>query len=200
MVSGIWNMSNLITLTCPSCGGRLEVTNNTERYMCAHCGNSHIVDPGVRAESLAREVEVLKNESAIRRLDSEIEDLGKRKQELQASTFIINPEIEAALVKWLFVGVLITVAVFIMVIGSQTGQGGIALYICLSVSFLIAAALLGKYGLIDKRTLGRWQTRYETNERELNDIERQIAHKREELERRKMLPMMGNYQQPATNN
>jgi predicted RNA-binding Zn-ribbon protein involved in translation (DUF1610 family) len=68
-------MSNLITLTCPSCGGRLEVTNNTERYVCVHCGNAHIVDPGVRAESLAREVEVLKYSERIRKIEADLEGL-----------------------------------------------------------------------------------------------------------------------------
>jgi hypothetical protein len=68
-------MSNLIALTCPSCGGRLEVTNNTERYVCAQCGNSHIVDPGVRAESLANEVELLKYNDQIRQVEAKIESL-----------------------------------------------------------------------------------------------------------------------------
>jgi DNA repair exonuclease SbcCD ATPase subunit len=194
-------MSNLITLTCPSCGGRLEVTNNTERYVCAHCGNSHIVDPGVRAESLASEVEALKNESAIRRLDSEIEDLEKRKQELQASAFTIkSPEIEAALVKWLFVGLLIVVVIGIVAIGAQIGNGeNLALYLIVSAPLLAAAILLAKYGMLDKTTRERWQARYEATANELNDIERQIARKREELERRKVLPMAGHYQQPTTN-
>ena len=66
-------MSNLITLTCPSCGGRLEVTNNTERYVCAHCGNSHLVEPGVRVDSLMSEVEILKYDEQIRRVEAKIE-------------------------------------------------------------------------------------------------------------------------------
>jgi hypothetical protein len=77
-------MSDLITLTCPSCGGRLEVTNNTERYVCAHCGNSHIVDPGVRAESLAKEVEILKYDARIRKVGAELESLvAQQRQALQ---------------------------------------------------------------------------------------------------------------------
>jgi predicted RNA-binding Zn-ribbon protein involved in translation (DUF1610 family) len=192
-------MSDLITLTCPSCGGRLEITNNTERYVCAHCGNAHIVDPGERAESLANEVELLKNEAAIRRLKSEIEELEKRKQTLRAIVpAATNPEIEAALVKWGGVGLLVVVAVAVMLVGSQVGRGGLAFYICAAIPFLVAAILLAKYGLLDRPTLNRWQARYEASARELNDIERQIARKREELERRKMLAMMGNYQQPTT--
>jgi len=74
-------MSNLITLTCPSCGGRLEVTNNTERYVCAHCGNSHIVDPGVRAESLAKEIDLLKYNEQIRQIEAKIESLMEQQRQ-----------------------------------------------------------------------------------------------------------------------
>ncbi|MFL7795121.1 MAG: hypothetical protein AB8I69_23480 [Anaerolineae bacterium] len=27
-----------ITLTCPSCGGKLQVTNDIDRFACTHCG------------------------------------------------------------------------------------------------------------------------------------------------------------------
>src|SRR5258706_205176 len=36
-------MSDFVTLTCPSCGGRLEITKDVERFACAHCGNEHVV-------------------------------------------------------------------------------------------------------------------------------------------------------------
>jgi hypothetical protein len=191
-------MSNLITLTCPSCGGRLEVTNNTERYVCAHCGNAHIVDPGVRADSLAKEVDALKNESALRRLESEIEELEKRKQALHASTTTgINPETEAALVKWGGVGLLIVAAGTVLLLGSQIGREGAIFYIFAAIPFFVAAILLAKYGLLDKRTLSRWQARHEVTLTELNDVERQLARKREEFERRKKLLAAGYYQQPT---
>lgn len=36
-------MSDFITLSCPSCGGRLEITKDMDRFVCAHCGNEQIV-------------------------------------------------------------------------------------------------------------------------------------------------------------
>lgn len=37
-------MSNdFITLTCPSCGGKLEISSNTTSLKCPNCGNEHIV-------------------------------------------------------------------------------------------------------------------------------------------------------------
>lgn len=35
--------SNFITLNCPNCGGKLEVTPDMERFVCKYCGNEHIV-------------------------------------------------------------------------------------------------------------------------------------------------------------
>ena len=36
-------MADFVTLSCPSCGGKLEVTRDIERFACAHCGREHIV-------------------------------------------------------------------------------------------------------------------------------------------------------------
>ena len=76
-------MSNLITLTCPSCGGRLDVTNNTERYVCVHCGNAHIVDPGVRAESLAKDVEQIRLKVDIRQVEEDLATLRERRAAIE---------------------------------------------------------------------------------------------------------------------
>jgi hypothetical protein len=77
-------MADLITLNCPTCGGNLQVTNDVERFVCAHCGNTHIVDPGVRVESLAAEVEKLRIESEIRRLRQELQVLAQKRDQLLA--------------------------------------------------------------------------------------------------------------------
>lgn len=34
---------DFVTLTCPRCGGKLEVTKDMERFACAHCGTEHLV-------------------------------------------------------------------------------------------------------------------------------------------------------------
>lgn len=36
-------MSDLVTLSCPTCGGKLEITSSINRFACSHCGNEHIV-------------------------------------------------------------------------------------------------------------------------------------------------------------
>lgn len=41
-------MNHIITLTCPSCGARIQITEDSTRYRCEYCGNDHILD-GVAA-------------------------------------------------------------------------------------------------------------------------------------------------------
>ncbi len=36
-------MGNLISLVCPSCGGKLKVAPDATSLLCQHCGNQHIV-------------------------------------------------------------------------------------------------------------------------------------------------------------
>jgi len=36
-------MENLITLVCPTCGGKLKVSLNATTLICQHCGNEHMV-------------------------------------------------------------------------------------------------------------------------------------------------------------
>ena len=36
-------MPDFINLTCPNCGGKLQITNDLERFACGFCGNEHIV-------------------------------------------------------------------------------------------------------------------------------------------------------------
>lgn len=35
--------SDFLTLSCPNCGGKLEITPDIERFACQHCGYEHIV-------------------------------------------------------------------------------------------------------------------------------------------------------------
>jgi ribosomal protein S27AE len=75
-------MADHITLTCPSCGGKLQITNDIERFACGHCGNEHIVRRGSGIILLAPVVEGLQrvqtgvdktaSELAIKRLKDEI--------------------------------------------------------------------------------------------------------------------------------
>src|SRR5690348_265170 len=36
-------MGDFITLSCPSCGGSLRVTEDIERFSCKYCGQEHLI-------------------------------------------------------------------------------------------------------------------------------------------------------------
>lgn len=83
-------MVHAINLTCPSCGGKLEITSDIDRFACGHCGNEMIVQRGGGIVILKPVVEGLKNvqigvdktasELAIVRLEQEIGSLLERKR------------------------------------------------------------------------------------------------------------------------
>jgi len=82
--NGVFEMQGFVTLTCPSCGGKLEITNDLERFACAHCGNEHMVRRSGGVVSLAPVVQELRSiksgvdrtamELAIRRIKEEISE------------------------------------------------------------------------------------------------------------------------------
>ena len=39
-------MSDFVTLSCPSCGGKLKITSDIDRFACTYCGQEHIVNRG----------------------------------------------------------------------------------------------------------------------------------------------------------
>ena len=88
-------MADFITLTCPSCGSKLQLTNDIEHFSCASCGNEHIVRRSGGIVSLAPVVDQIQkvqvgvdktaSELAIKRLSTEIEDLQKQKQAITVS-------------------------------------------------------------------------------------------------------------------
>jgi primosomal protein N' len=83
-------MSDFVTLTCPSCGGKLEITNDIDRFACAHCGAEHVVRRGGGLVSLAPVVNEIRrvgvgvdktaSELAIRRLTNELAELENNKK------------------------------------------------------------------------------------------------------------------------
>jgi hypothetical protein len=88
-------MADFVTLSCPSCGGKLEITSDLDRFACGYCGKEQVVRRGGGVVSLAPVVEGLKqvqvgvdktaSELALQRLKQDIADLEKRKHEIQKS-------------------------------------------------------------------------------------------------------------------
>jgi hypothetical protein len=45
-------MADFVTLSCPNCGGKLEITPDIDRFACAYCGQEQIVNRGHGVVSL----------------------------------------------------------------------------------------------------------------------------------------------------
>ena len=107
-------MSDFINLTCPTCGGKLQITPDIDRFACGHCGNEHIVKRGAGIVSLAPVVEGLKevrsgvdrtsSELAIKRLQEEINSLKDQRDTERGSWYGSN-------YGWGFVAIIIFVLV-----------------------------------------------------------------------------------------
>jgi len=94
-------MPDFVTLSCPSCGGKLEITPDIERFACGYCGNEHIVRRGGGIISLIPVAEDIKGirtgvdktaaELAINRIKKEIEELDNgynlRKRQILSNRF-----------------------------------------------------------------------------------------------------------------
>ena len=86
-------MGDFVTLTCPTCGGKLQITPDIDRFACVHCGNEHIVkrSEGVIAiQPLAESLTGLKratdrtaSEMALRRLGEELARLTDARSQAQ---------------------------------------------------------------------------------------------------------------------
>jgi hypothetical protein len=96
------NSSNFISLNCPNCGGKLEVTPDIDRFTCKYCGNEHLVKRNGNNISLTPIVEGMKRveqkfdhilngsdrmaaEQTIQRLKAEMADLQRLYSEKKAS-------------------------------------------------------------------------------------------------------------------
>ena len=91
-------MPELVTLTCPSCGAKLEIGEDIERFACSHCGNEHIVKRSGGTVSLMPVLEQIKkvragvdktaSELAIKRLKEEIREIQSRMPAVEEGSFI----------------------------------------------------------------------------------------------------------------
>jgi hypothetical protein len=69
-------MIDFVTLTCPNCGGKLEITIDIKRFACSHCGNEHVVTRGSGIVSIIPiSDEIKKTQTCIDKTAAELEIL-----------------------------------------------------------------------------------------------------------------------------
>jgi hypothetical protein len=66
-------MTDFVTMTCPSCGGKLQIGNTIDRFACGYCGSEHVVNRGGGIISLSPVIdEIRKVQSGVDKTASEL--------------------------------------------------------------------------------------------------------------------------------
>jgi len=173
------NAPEFITLSCPSCGAKLEIIPGMDRLACAFCGQEHIVKRTNSTVSLSPVVEAIHQvktgvdktaaELAIVRLQKEISELQVKRQNIEDSC---PPSLNGFYILSIIIGPIITFAYFTKPLGENNG--------CL----LVAGVILSLIGIL---SIILWWRKKRYWEQEtvprLNTLFEQIAEKQEELER-----------------
>ena len=131
-------MADFISLICPSCGSKLQITNQIEQFYCASCGNAYVVNRSGGIISIAPIVNGIKkvqtgvdktaSELAIKRIKLEIQDLEKdlrsaKNEKKQNINYGLNLGISG-----------LVFFVLLLVLAGDEGIG------CIGLSFLISIA------------------------------------------------------------
>ncbi|MGI6730458.1 MAG: hypothetical protein ACOX5F_00965 [Anaerovoracaceae bacterium] len=136
-------MSEFLTLSCPTCSGKLQITEDIDRFACAHCGNEHVVkrSGGIVSlkpvfEAMSKGVDNTASELAIARLDKEIDEISEKIATLQT-------QIDAS-AGYLVGGLIITGIGVALWIGLECATAGFGLIIPGIIGILMFVASLEK--------------------------------------------------------
>jgi DNA-directed RNA polymerase subunit RPC12/RpoP len=90
-------MSDFVSLSCPSCGAKLEITSDIEKFACMHCGNEHVVKRSggiVTLHPLIEEIKKLSSgidttgaELSLVRIEKEINNQIKEKEKYYTNCY-----------------------------------------------------------------------------------------------------------------
>ena len=178
-------MSDFVVLSCPSCGGKLEISKDVNQFACAYCGNESVVRRGggiVSLDLVDRKLGEIKDgvnltasELAIQRLTKEINYL-----KLERSTIFGDSKYKVGegCTSWLYLGIVLTgIFSLLMLIpveelGRQLMSYSVAICILL-ICILIVSKLVAAE---DQRNLDKLK------EKEMEPINKLLQSKLEELE------------------
>lgn len=199
-------MSDFITLTCPSCGAKLQITNDVERFACGNCGNEHIIRRSGGIVSIAPIMEDLTRELTIKRLREDIPKLEAKKrdaeQKFQTAINTFDPNYMTAksklgdLAQRMIGGVLggcfsLFILSVILLDMNEDDIGYVIFYaLC---AFLVFAAVVqawvrrqslkGQIDQMENERLIKIETMKREFQTEIGEINREISSKQIELQR-----------------
>jgi len=157
-------VAEIIKLTCPTCGGKLEITGDIERFACSYCGNEHVVIRRGGIVSLKPVVEALgkvevgtdrtASELAMARLEKEIYFLRQEMGKPDLGYEAINA---VGCLLWLAAAFLLGSALVAWLLSLYAGEESAAAVLCLAVPGIIAGAIAWRLG--GKRPGKAWSAR-----------------------------------------
>jgi hypothetical protein len=156
-------MSKTITLQCPNCGARLEITPDMEIFACGHCGTQQMVRRAGNTVSLKLIGEAVAGvkvntdrmaaEMAVRRLRDDVEAIEKQRQELRQR---YSTDKEAIYSQSRSFSLLVTIGglLFMVVFWwiGRTDLGSIGLVIALGLCVIGVPIYWGKHAERETRT------------------------------------------------
>ena len=141
-------MADFVTLTCPSCSGKLQINQVLQRFACSYCGTEFVVNRGGGVVSLAPVVEGLKrvekgvdrtaSELAIARLTKDISDI----EDGLASVEAMRSKAKLKRTSWALPGGFFLVVGMVM-FGVDSGASGIAVLVVVASLAVLAYGLSG---------------------------------------------------------
>jgi len=199
-------MSEFITLTCSSCGGALEITSDTEQFVCQYCKRKHIIKRSggtIFLDGLAQVitgVDRTGSEMAIVRLKEEIPVLENRRvnrlKEFQArDTYLLGVESEVKRIEkekrraYSDLAIYAVLAVIILVVGIALTSIILIVFGVLFALGTLAQSLKVRYAVRKLNDLKRKQLQMlndspkqkELFDRDIKAIDSEIAKKKREL-------------------
>ncbi|MFC1744834.1 hypothetical protein ACFL35_12660 [Candidatus Riflebacteria bacterium] len=204
-------MPDFITLTCPSCNGKLEITPDMDRFACGYCGNEHIVKRaggvvqleavtqaihGVKAEVKGVKVGVDKTaaELAIVRLRKEIAELQEKKEKLgpcppagmedtSAARFILGCSGSLAMIGCLYPFSIFFLGWLVWYLGFANTTVGLKIkWLFPSVELAIILIIIGTFGLLVYASIEGGRDLYKTYQNKNKPLEKTLRKKRAQLE------------------
>lgn len=178
-------MPDFITLACPSCGAKLEITNDLDRFVCSYCGQEHIVRRGGGIVTLSPVIGAINQvqkgvdrtaaELALQRLPKEIAALRAEQNKIE----LANPVPDQG--TWLGLSLAFGIIAFVigMIALLASGSHNATGFICLLTLGFLGAAYGGfVIFYLHPRNQQYWEQKVRPQMKNLNE---QIASKNSQL-------------------
>ena len=197
-------MVEFVRLSCPSCGGKLEVAQGVHTFACGYCGQQHkvirqggiiTIEPIVEAIGRVQEgVDKTASELAIKRLKEEIAELSvkqdKSEKELKVQITELRRKryefatttLQAAAKIALLLGLALSVGWFGW---ARSVQEAIAVAVIAFVVLTLGIAIVNPRKRINRKLIARLEEQLQTTESKLqetrSECERVLVAKQQDL-------------------